>query len=426
MSTETTWDVIVIGGGPAGMMAAGRAAERGKRVLLLEKNPGLGTKLLITGGGRCNVTNNKSDVRVMLARYKESGKFLASPFTRFGVAETIRFFSERGMAMKEENDGRLFPKSEKAQSVLDVLVAYLKEGGVTVRTGAVVAGVEYDARSKEFTVRLKDGTEARGDACVVATGGLSHPETGSTGEGFRWLAKLGHTIVENDMALVPVALKDVWVRAAAGVTLQDIKLTVFQGATKKLVQKGKLLFTHVGISGPTVLNMSKEIGALLRDVEAEDYASPGGGEVTIMFDLYPTTDLGALREKLQDILVALSNRKIRNVLSALVPPALVGPILELAGVDGETPCHSVRTEERKALVVLLKAIPLHVAGLLGKDKAIVSSGGVALTEVDWKSCQSLKVPGLFLAGDVLDIDRPSGGYSLQLCWTTGYIAGSQC
>lgn len=406
------WDVIVIGGGPAGMMAAARAAERGKRVLLLEKNASLGKKLLITGGGRCNVTNNKS-VRDILAQYKTGGKFLASPFAQFGVEDTMRFFRERGMEMKEENEGRMFPVSNSAQSVWNVLTHYMQKGGVEVRTRAAVSGISVEGDI--VIVALSRGEPLRARACVVATGGTSHPETGSTGDGFAWLKKLGHTIRENNMALVPIRLHDAWVRKAAGVTLQNIKLTTYKDGVKQKAYKGKLLFTHVGISGPTVLNMSKEVGELLQEMVSE---------VRIMLDLFPMLDHGALRLKLQGILVDKSNKKIKNVLSTLLPSALVEPLLMLAHIDGETPTHSVRTEDRKTLVMLLKSVPLHVAGLLGKDKAIVSSGGVALTEVDFKTMRSLKVPQLCIVGDVLDIDRPSGGYSLQLCWTTGYVAGT--
>ena len=423
---EATWDVVVIGGGPAGMMAAGRAAARGKQVLLLEKNPTLGKKLLITGGGRCNVTNNKPDVRQMLANYKGSDKFLFSAFSQFAVTEAVDFFHAHGVEMKEENEGRLFPVSEKAQSVWDVLVRSMKESSVTIRTKAEVKGIVYDKADGQMIVTLADKSVVRARACIVATGGTSRPETGSTGEGFRWLKKLGHTVRESDAALVPIALRDAWAKKLAGLTLQDIKLTVFQSGVKQSAHKGKLLFTHVGISGPTVLNMSSSVGELLGGGEGSEYVSAPKHEVVIMLDLFPTLDAGALKEKLQSLLIGQSNKKIKNVLPALVPSALVGPVLALASIDGETPNHSIRTEERKALVSILKAVPLYVKGLLGKDKAVVSSGGVALSEVDFKTMQSRIVPALYLAGDVLDIDRPSGGYSLQLCWTTGYVAGESC
>jgi predicted Rossmann fold flavoprotein len=430
MEREDQWDVVVIGGGPAGMMAAGRAAERGRRVLLLEKNPSLGKKLLITGGGRCNVTNNKPEVRAMLAHYKGSGKFLFSAFTQFGVTEALDFFQRRGMATKEDAEGRVFPVSNKAQSVWNVLAGYLKEGGVTVRTQAEVVDITYDMHAPFLTVALAHAPKVRAPACVVASGGISHPETGSTGEGFRWLGKLGHTIAKNDVALVPIALKDPWARKLAGVTLNNIKLTTYAHGVKQKAYKGKLLFTHVGISGPTVLNMSAEVGALLRGREGSEYAreSKGtrAGDVVLALDLFPSEDSGALRERLQALLIGQSNKKIKNVLASFIPSALVGPALFLAHLNGETPCHSVRSAERTALVSLLKAIPLTVAGLLGKDKAVVSSGGVALRQINFKTMQSRLVPSLYVAGDMLNIDRPSGGYSLQLCWTTGYVAGNSC
>ncbi len=405
-----SYDVVVIGGGPAGMMAAGRAGEQGKKVLLLEKNPGLGKKLLITGGGRCNVTNNKLAIREMVSTYKGSDRFLYSAFSQFGVFEALDFFKKRGMEIKEENDGRMFPVSNSAKSVWDVLVSYMKEGGVEVRSSALVSSI---TRGEHLEVKLKGGERISGKTVVVATGGLSRPETGSTGEGFAWLKALGHTIIDNDFALVPIALKDAWAKQLGGVTLKDIKLTIFQNDQKQTAHKGSLLFTHFGISGPTVLVISKEIGELLKY-----------GEVVIMLDLFPSVDYGALRQSLQELLISQNNKKIKNVIGKLIPTAMVSPILQLAFIDGETPNHSVRHDDRRRLVALLKAIPLHVLGLLGADKAVISSGGVALEEVDFKTMQSRRAPNLYLVGDVLNIDRPTGGYSLQLCWTTGFVAGS--
>jgi len=395
------------------MMAAGRAAERGRSVLLIEKNPGLGKKLLITGGGRCNVTNNKTEIREMLARYKGSDQFLFSAFTQFGVKDALAFFNERGVATKEENEGRIFPVSDSAKSVWDALVYYMKEGGVKVLTGVAVSGLTVDKKTGHVVIKVKNGEDITAKACVVATGGVSRPETGSTGEGFRWLQKFGHVIVPNDAALVPVALADAWPAKLGGVTLKDVKLTAFQDGAAQAKANGKLLFTHFGVSGPTVLNMSKEIGELLKY-----------GAVTIEVDLFPRTNLGALRKQLQALLVGESNKKLKNVLSGLIPAALVAALLEIVRINGETASHSVSTEERKKLVALMKAVPLHVLGLLGADKAIVSSGGVALPGVNFKTMQSRLIPNLYLVGDVLNIDRPSGGYSLQLCWTTGFVAGS--
>lgn len=408
-------DVVVIGGGPAGMMAAGRAAELGRSVLLLEKNATLGKKLLITGGGRCNVTNNKKDVRTMLAKYKGSDKFLFSAFTQFGVKETLDFFNKRGMVTKEENEGRIFPVSDKAQSVWDILVKYMKNSGVEIQSGAEVISISFNKKEKNFLIKLKKGKEIIARSCVLATGGTSHPETGSTGEGFVWLKRLGHKIAENDVALVPLKLKDFWTKKLSGVTLSEIKLTVFQNGEKRGVQKGKLLFTHLGISGPTVLNMSREVGEYLQY-----------GEVRIDLDLFTKLDHSELKKKLQTLLVAESNKKLKNTIGRLVPEALGLALLQILQIDGETANHSVKSVDRTRLVALMKAIPLNIKELLGRDKAVVSSGGVVLTEVDFKTMQSRLIPNLYLVGDVLNIDRPSGGYSLQICWTTGYVAGSNC
>ncbi len=395
------------------MMAAGRAAERGRSVLLLEKNLTLGKKLLITGGGRCNVTNNKPNVRTMLSKYRGNNKFLFSCFSQFAVEEAMEFFHSRGMETKEEAEERVFPISNKARSVWEVLVSYLKQTGVEVRTGAGVAGISTDNETNHLRIKLKDKSEIICSSCIVATGGLSHPETGSTGEGFTWLKKLGHTIVENNFALVPLSLKNDWTKKLGGVALKDIKLTTYQGGKKQDSQKGKFLFTHFGISGPTVLNMSKGVGDLLQY-----------GEVTIMLDLFPHLDVVALKQKLQKLLVMESNKKLKNVLNRLMPAALVLPLLELSGIDGETTNHSVIREDRVKLVELLKAVPLEVKGLLGSDKAVISSGGAEPEQINFKTMQSRLVPGLYIVGDALNIDRPSGGYSLQLCWTTGYVAGS--
>lgn len=415
---EAIIDVVVIGGGPAGMLAAARASERGRTVLLLEKNATLGKKLLISGGGRSNVTNNTPDVRTMLARYKEGGKFLFSAFSQFAVIESMLYFEKRAVPLKEENEGRMFPKSNTAQSVHDALVSHMKESGVTVRTRCTVTGVTKDPDGS-FSISFQDTNKPISNnsihvrAVILATGGTSHPETGSTGEGFTWLAKLGHTTIENNFALVPIALKDEWVTRLSGLTLNDVKLTVLSDGSKKITKVGKLLFTHFGVSGPTILNMSKEIGELLIE-----------SDVTLMVDLFPKLDHQELRTKIQTALADESNKMLKNTLRSLVPSALVTSLLILLHVDGETSNHSVSTETRKALVLLLKALPLHPSHLLGADKAVISSGGVALAEVDFKTMESRIVPKLFLVGDILNVDRPSGGYSLQLCWTTGYVAGS--
>lgn len=411
-SHSPVWDVCIIGAGPSGMMAAGFAAQRGRRVIILDKNPAPGKKLLITGGGRCNVTNNKPVVRDMLARYVRDGKYLFSTFAQHSVPDTIEFFRTHGVELKEENEGRLFPVSDSAQSIYDALLEHITRPEVHLQTNAVVREVSKNPDTGVFTISLCDDEEIQAHACVIAAGGTSRPDTGSTGECFTWLASLGHTILPNSAALVPIALKDTWVAECAGLTVPDAKLTVFAGTKKHRVERGKFLFTHVGASGPVILNMSTVIGELLKQ-----------DTVTLMLDLFPGLDHGALKLQLQTLLTKESNKMLKNVLTAILPSALVPVLLQTADVEGETYCHSVRSEDRSKLVALCKAVPLHVHELLGPEKAIVSSGGVVLDEVDFRTMESRIVPGLYLVGDVLNIDRPSGGYSLQVCWSTGFVAG---
>lgn len=411
--TETKiYDLIVIGGGPAGMMAAGRAAELGASVLLLEKNPGLGKKLLITGGGRCNVTNAEFDVRRFLAKFKDNKKFLFSPFSRFGVVETLDFFRSRGMETKIEAENRAFPTTDSAKTVWEALLDYMKEFGVTIRTNAAVAGFVQEGE-KIRGVKLKNGEVLTAKNYVLATGGKSRPETGSTGEGFQWLKQLGHTVIDTEAALVPVKVKEKWVAKLAGVSLGDAKLTTFLDTKKQSAVAGKLLFTHFGLSGPLVLNQSREIGELMRY-----------GTVSLAIDLLPALDQAAADKALQELLRERQNKRVRNGLSGFVSSAIIPVLIELSGVDPEKPVNVLTRTERLSLIKHAKALTFTPTGLMGLDKAVVTSGGVKLEEVDFKTMRSKLYPNLYLVGDVLNIDRPSGGYSLQLCWTTGFVAGS--
>ncbi len=408
----TQYDLIVIGGGPAGMMAAGRAAELGKRVLLLEKNPSLGKKLLITGGGRCNVTNAQPNTQLFLSKFKGNKKFLFSPFSHFGVTETLDFFKLKKMPIKIEAENRAFPVSDSAQSVWEVLVDYMKSGKVSVQTNAPVSGFEYE-KSRITGVKLKNKEVMRAKAYILATGGKSRPETGSTGEGFEWLRAIGHTIIEPSAALVPVKIKEKWVHSLGGVSLADVKLTAFQNNKKQVSAMGKMIFTHFGISGPLVLNMSRDIGELMKY-----------GTVTVGLDLMPKRDMKDIDSEILEKLKENHSKRVRNSLGGITQTALMSAIIKLAGINPEKESNAVTREERLSLVRLLKNIPMTPAGLMGLEKAVVSSGGVKLEEVDFKTMQSKLFPNLYIVGDVLNIDRPSGGYSLQLCWTTGFVAGT--
>ncbi|MES3006019.1 MAG: NAD(P)/FAD-dependent oxidoreductase [Patescibacteria group bacterium] len=412
MNDKTLWDVIVVGGGPAGMMAAGTAAEKGAKVILIEKNDSLGKKLLITGGGRCNVTNSEFDDRKLLEKFKENGKFLFSAFSQWSVKETLDFFHLRGMNTKVENELRTFPVSNSAESVWNVLVENMKKYSVEVLSNSPV--VEIVSENEAIVgIKLKNRKVIRGHSIIIATGGTSRPETGSTGDAYAWLKNIGHTVLEPTPSLVPIAVKDIWVKRLAGVSLTDIKISVFQNNEKQSVQKGKILFTHVGVSGPTILNMSKDVGELLKY-----------GDVTLTLDLLPSQDYGALNTKLQQLFKEHDKKKFRNALSNLIPSAIAPIVVELSNIDPEIQCNSITREARLKLINLLKAVPLQVDKLLGVEKAIITSGGVVLDEVDFKTMRSRLFPNLYLIGDILNIDRPSGGYSLQLCWTTGFVAGN--
>ncbi len=411
MYKDALWDTVVVGGGPAGMMCAGRSAERGLRTLLLEKNNTLGKKLLITGGGRCNVTNSEFDNRKLLEKFKDSGKFLFSTFSQWSVKETLDFFHSCGMETKVENELRTFPVSNSAQSVWDVLVENMHKYKVEILSNSKVVEIVVDGE-EVMGVRLASGEVIRGKSVVIATGGTSRPETGSTGDGYKWLRDIGHTVIEPTPSLVPVVVKDAWVKKLSGVSLDKVKITVLQNSVKQLQSKGKILFTHVGVSGPTILNMSKDIGELLKY-----------GEVTLSLDVLPEEDYSTLNTRLQELFKEHDKKKFGNALSYLVPSTLAPIIIELSKINPDTKCNSVTRDERLRLVNLLKDIQMSVEKLLGVEKAVITSGGIVLDEVDFKTMRSRRYENLYLVGDILNIDRPSGGYSLQLCWTTGFVAG---
>lgn len=409
---EDIWDVCVIGGGPAGMMAAIRAAELGAKVILIEKNPTLGKKLLITGGGRCNVCNAEEDVRKLLSKFKGSDKFLFSAFSQWATKETLNFFHSHGMETKEEPLMRVFPVSNSAQSVWDVLVSDLKKYSVTVLSDSPAVGFTKE-EGKIVSVLLKNKKEIRAKKFILATGGKSRPETGSTGDGYEWLKDIGHSVTGTNAALVPLVVTDAWVKKLAGVSVPEVKISVFQNDAKQDSRVGKLLFTHVGVSGPTILNMSRDIGELLKY-----------GEVVLEIDFCPAFAYDTLNIKLQEIFAANDKKKLKNSLSDILPSAAVPVLLAEVDIDGETPCNSVTREVRLLLMKVLKHASMEVEKLQGMEKAVITSGGVVLEEVDFKTMQSRLFPNLYLIGDILNVDRPSGGYSLQLCWTTGHVAGT--
>ncbi len=411
MKKNTHFDVIVVGGGPSGMMAAGTIAQSGKSVLLIEKNQKLGEKLSITGGGRCNITNAEYDVHELLSHYGKAGKFLYSPFSQFGVQDTFDFFEKAGLPLVVEARKRAFPKTQKAKDVVRVMVKYARQPSVTLLTDAKVTKVV--AKDDNVVSVQVEKTIYTADEFVFATGGVSAPQTGSTGDGFRFLTKLGHTVVQPTPDIVPLRMEEDWVKSISGVTLSFMKITFFVSGRKAFSKKGKILFTHFGVSGPLILNSAREVSELLYE-----------GEVRAEIDMYPDTDLGTLEKNVIKVFDGHKNKTLKNVLDLVVPRGVAKGMLHLLDEKiVDTKVHSITKEERKMIVHLLKKMPLTVEGLMGFDWAVISDGGVSLEEVDTKTMRSKLFKNLYLTGDLLHINRPSGGYSLQLCWTSGYVVG---
>lgn len=412
MDKPRHFDVIVIGGGAAGLMAAGRAAERGLKVLLFEKNKRLGKKLSITGGGRCNITNAEEDLKILLSQYGSSEQFLYSAFKAFGVKETFKFFESRKLPLKVEDRKRVFPKSEKASDVVESLIEYVTKGNVDVRLGTAVRKIIFSSDGKIQSI-VASGGEYNANSYVFASGGLSHPETGSTGDGFIWLRNIGHTIKDPTPTIVPLKAKDAWIKNLSGKTLTNAKIIFYTNNKKQFSESGNILLTHFGLSGPTILNCAHKVADLLHT-----------GQVTATIDLFPNLNIGELDKLLVDLFEENKNKLLRNVMRELLPPGTLDGLLSLVPeINPEKKVHSITRLERRQLVDTLKILPASITGLMGYDRAVVADGGVPLNEMDMRTMRSLLASNVFVIGDLLHIKRPSGGYSLQLCWTTGYVAG---
>ncbi len=406
------FDVIVVGGGASGMMAAGVASNKGKRVLLLEKNKNLGEKLKITGGGRCNITNAEYNTRELLKNYGDDGKFLHSPFSQFGPKDTFEFFEKLGLPLIVQAHKRAFPNTEKAMDVFLALEKYLLQGKTVIKTNARVSKII--SENSLITSVIAGGTTYTADSFIFSTGGISHPETGSTGDGFDFLRKLGHTVVDATPSVVPLAVKDDWVKSLSGVSLSFMKITFFVDGIKRFAKKGKILFTHFGLSSPLILNSAKEVSVLLKE-----------GEVTAQIDAYPDTDHGTLEKKIIKVFDANKNKMLKNIIGEIVPLGMDNIILSLLeSIKPDTKVHSVTKEERKQIVHLLKALPLTITGLMGFDRAVIADGGINLREIDVKTMRSTLYNNLYVTGDLIHVARPSRGFSLQLCWTTGFVAAN--
>jgi len=405
------WDVLIIGGGASGMMAAAVASSRSLSVLVLEKNRTLGEKLKITGGGRCNITNSEPDIHKMLKVYGEGAPYLYSPFSIFGVKDTFEYFESRGLPLVVQARNRVFPATEKAIDVFNVLHKELIKNNVTVKLNCIVSNIIQNG-NKIISIKTNQG-EFRAHSFILATGGLSHPETGSTGDGLKFLREIGHTVVDPTPDVVPIMVGDSWVKNLAGVSLSFMKITFYLNKVKQFSKTGKILFTHFGLSGPLILNSAKNIKKLLDK-----------GVVTANIDLYPDTNIGDLEKRIIKVFDANKNKMLKSVIKDIVPDGMTNAFEEIISfIDLETKVHSVTREDRRKIIDLLKSLPMSIEDLMGYDRSVVSDGGVILSEIDMKTMRSMLFSNLYITGDLLHINRNSGGYSLQICWTTGYIAG---
>jgi hypothetical protein len=401
--------IVVIGGGPAGMMAAGRAGELGAEVFLLEKNNSLGIKLLITGKGRCNLTNSSYEPRDLVQQFAR-GSFLFSSLYRFGVEDTINFFESRGLKTKVERGNRVFPLSDRSQDVLNVLQQYLVDNQVKIKTKSEVKKV-IKRDNKIEKIVLENGEEIKGDIYIIATGGKSYPATGSSGEAFEWLRALGHKVVKPRPALVPIILQESFIADLEGLSLKNVEISVFKDKKKIDSRFGEALFTDKGMSGPIILDMSREIGENLP------------GDLELKIDFKPALSFEELDKRVQSDFSENNNKLFRNSLDKLLPKKLIPIIIALSGIDKEKKVNLVTREERKKLIHLLKEFTCQIKDLESFKRAIITAGGVDLGEVDPRTCQSKLIENLYLVGEVLDLDGPTGGYNLQVCWSTGYVAG---
>lgn len=409
---DDSFDIIVVGGGASGMMAAGTAASRGKRVLLLEKNVRLGEKLRISGGGRCNITNAQFENRALLANYGGSENFLYSPFSQFSVKDTFSFFQNLKLPLVVQARNRAFPQTQKAIDVLNALKIYIEKNKVIIKTNCTVREI-VSSNGKIIRLNTNQGLFSA-KSYILATGGVSHPETGSTGDGFKWLKILGHTVKDPTPSIVPLAVKEDWVKMLAGVSLSFMRITFFLDGKKQFSKLGKILFTHFGLSGPLILNSATAVGDLLRE-----------GVVTASIDAYPDTDLGALDQTITTIFDRNKNKTLRTVFKEIVPRGCSESLQALLPqLNFDTKVHSITKAERKLVVDLLKALPVTITNLMGFDRAVIADGGVILNEIDTKTMISKIIANLYITGDLLHINRSSGGFSLQLCWTTGFVAGT--
>jgi len=401
-------EIIIIGAGPAGMMAAISAADAGAKVTLLEKNKRQGRKLMITGKGRCNITNN-CDTAKLIENTAVNPRFLYSAFSKFGPQDTMAFFEKQGVSLKTERGGRVFPVSDHAVDINDAMVRCCKNKGVRYIGECTVESLIID--EDRVTGVVADGRQHSCDAVIIATGGCSYPLTGSTGDGYRMSEQAGHTIIQPKPSLVPLETVESDCGRMQGLALKNIAITVANCKGKKIYTDfGELLFTHFGLSGPVILSASSHM------------KSAEGHTVTI--DLKPALTVEQLDARILRDFSQNLNRDLRNAMGGLLPSGMVPIIIERSGIPADTKVNSISREQRAALVSLLKGYKLTVKAFRPVEEAIVTSGGIKVSEIDPGTMASKKVGGLYFAGEVIDVDAHTGGFNLQIALSTGYCAGT--
>ncbi|MDO8525483.1 MAG: NAD(P)/FAD-dependent oxidoreductase [Candidatus Omnitrophota bacterium] len=406
------YDIAVIGGGAGGAMAAIRAGQRKKRVLLIERNDSIGRKILITGKGRCNITN-AADINVFIDKFGKQGEFLRTAFHAFSGEDLMDFFKSLGLETKVERQGRVFPVTDKAKSVTEALVKALSENGVEILYNSRVTEIAKDGGC--FKLATEDAREIRASKVVLATGGASYKITGSSGDGFNIAKKLGHRIAPLTPGLVPLTVKEAWIKELQGVALEHIKITFEYGKKRLISDVGELMFTHFGVSGPLVLDMSSQVTDILKENKI----------VRLFIDLKPGLREEQLESKLLHKFKIKGNIILKNLMKDIMPQRLVERFLKLINILGECKTNQVTQGQRRAIIAMLKAFPLTITGSLPIEEAMVTGGGISIKEINPRTMESKIVAGLYFAGEVIEGAAASGGYNLQQAFSTGYLAGEK-
>jgi len=404
--------VVVTGGGAAGMMAAIAAAENGHSVRIYEKNEKLGKKIYITGKGRCNLTN-ACDTEEFFSHVVSNAKFLYSSIYSYTNSDMMEFMEKNGCPVKTERGQRVFPVSDKASDVIRALERRLKALGVKIYLNEEVASIRTEGGAVCGVTLKKGSKNVAADAVIVATGGLSYPTTGSTGDGYRFARELGHTVTETCPALVPFEVGEPEVKELQGLALKNVSVRILDGSRVLYEEFGEMLFTHFGVSGPVLLSASSYVGKRLKKKPLD-----------LVIDLKPALTKEQLDARLLRDFEEVKNRRFKNALDRLLPARLIPPVIRHSGVPAEKQVNEITREERGRIIAVLKGFPLTLVGVRGYKEAVVTQGGISVKEVNPSTMESKLVPGLYFAGEALDLDAVTGGYNLQIAWSTGHLAGS--